>query len=953
MRFARIFRIQRGEGRLVALVAGVMFVASAALTIGESGIDALFFDRVGAQALPVQYLLQGAAAFLAMLALTATLGRLGPRRSYLAAPLVLAAAVLGGRLLLVLGAGWVYRLLWIIVTLAYLVQNIALWGTAGAVVDTRQAKRLFPIFGAGSILGAVVGGLVTRPLAASIGTNNLLFVWVGGLAAAFVLSRMILGRAPRAGRRPSRRAEASAVRDMARTFGFVRRSRLLVWMTVAAVLFSVVFFTLYLPYARAAAAHFPDPAKLAGFFGLFEAAVTGAAFLVSMFAANKLFLRFGTAAMVIVLPVLYTGAFAVMLVESGFVTLVALRFTVGTWLEGVAYPGEEALINVVPERRRDQIRAFLNGGPTQVGTVIAGVLALVGQNALTFGQFALIGLGAALLTVVAAIGIRRWYAGALVDALREGRPEVFEGPSVGQCPIELPLDADSARVLARSLRSPDVRERRLAFQLLANIPAEARPAEVADGAADDDPLVRLAAIPLLDISTKTGRGELLSVIDDPEPAVAAAAAARALAVPDGDRPESRMRELLAHADHRVRRAAVEQLALAPTAKAAELASAALRDPDAEVRATALERLAATAPDRAFDVAVGDLRDPDPAVRLAAGRALGRARGRGVDQVLEALRDPETADGAVEAVRRLELNGEGDRVRAFIRSAADLARRDRELAASIPTDDEAARLLHDAVLGRGQAVARSALWAATMLAGRRAEMQTAIENLDGPPDQVATALETLEAAGDPGLVRPLLALWEPAAPPAHMQDWLSLADSDDDEFIKRCADLVRARRQGDPMAGTVATLSPIERVLFLRNVSLFTGLSPQDLERVALLAEERGFADGEVIASEGELGDELHIVIDGTIRVVQDRGSTEHELARRATGDVVAEMSLITQSPRIASLVADGAVRTIRLGHREFESMLRERPAIAMAVMRVLANRLAEDAHRHGDAEQEA
>lgn len=107
MRFARLFRIQRGEGRLVALVVGVMFAASAALTIGESGVDALFFDRVGAQALPVMYLLQGAATFLAMLALTGTLGRLGPRRAYLGVPLVLAAAVLGGRLLLVSGAGWV------------------------------------------------------------------------------------------------------------------------------------------------------------------------------------------------------------------------------------------------------------------------------------------------------------------------------------------------------------------------------------------------------------------------------------------------------------------------------------------------------------------------------------------------------------------------------------------------------------------------------------------------------------------------------------------------------------------------------------------------------------------------------------------------------------------------------------------------------------------------------
>jgi CRP-like cAMP-binding protein len=146
-----------------------------------------------------------------------------------------------------------------------------------------------------------------------------------------------------------------------------------------------------------------------------------------------------------------------------------------------------------------------------------------------------------------------------------------------------------------------------------------------------------------------------------------------------------------------------------------------------------------------------------------------------------------------------------------------------------------------------------------------------------------------------------------------------------------------------MPGSVTALSVIERVLFLRKVTLFADLSPADLERVAQLVEERGYADGEVIAAEGEVREELHIVIEGTIRVVQGEEGSERELARRAAGDVVGEMSLIAQAPRIASLVADGPVRTIRLGRHEFESMLRERPGVALAVMRVLVQRLAEGA----------
>jgi CRP-like cAMP-binding protein len=47
-------------------------------------------------------------------------------------------------------------------------------------------------------------------------------------------------------------------------------------------------------------------------------------------------------------------------------------------------------------------------------------------------------------------------------------------------------------------------------------------------------------------------------------------------------------------------------------------------------------------------------------------------------------------------------------------------------------------------------------------------------------------------------------------------------------------------------------------------------------------------------------------------------------------------------------VAEGDVRTLRIGHREFESMLRERPDVALAVTRILATRLAEISSVDGD-----
>ena len=202
---------------------------------------------------------------------------------------------------------------------------------------------------------------------------------------------------------------------------------------------------------------------------------------------------------------------------------------------------------------------------------------------------------------------------------------------------------------------------------------------------------------------------------------------------------------------------------------------------------------------------------------------------------------------------------------------------------------------------------------------------AIENLDSTSAQRANALETLEAVGDPALVRPLLVLWEPKTAPANDGEWLAGALLDDDPFIRLCAELVRARREGDTMKASAGAISLIERVLFLRQVPLFADLTPADVERVAEIAEERGYADGETIAAEGELGNELHIVVEGVVSVIQDRDGTEHELARRTAGDGVGEMSLITHTPRIASLVASGPVRTIRIGHWKFEQHVARAP----------------------------
>ena len=387
--------------------------------------------------------------------------------------------------------------------------------------------------------------------------------------------------------------QASLLQGIKSGFAYVRRSRLLAGMAVAAVLFSVLFYSLFLPFATAATDRFTDTDALAGFFGLVGASITGGAFLMSILLTNRLFARFGVTAMMLVLPLLYLGAFGILLVGAGFATIVVLKVTTGVWLQGVASPAWETLVNVVPDDRRDETRAFLNGGPAQVGTAIAGLVALVGQDVLTARQFAAIGIVASLLTVAVVLVIRRSYVDALLRALLAARPQVFE-KATAWTPAPLDVDAQSARVLADSMRSDDVHARRFAFQLAAGLHAHALSDALAEGLHDPDPLVRLAAVGAIDASTPSGREALLGMIDDAD---TARERGRVRARPFARRPRRRAARPAArrcgrrHPTRRVGRSSTRRR----PQLAADLAERSLADPDPLVQAAALDLLASSAP----------------------------------------------------------------------------------------------------------------------------------------------------------------------------------------------------------------------------------------------------------------------------------------------------------------------------------------------------------------------
>jgi ATP:ADP antiporter, AAA family len=959
-RLLAALRLYRGEGRTVAVLVAIAFLADAGVMIAQSAIDALFFARYGVGKLPLMYALVGAAMFATTLGLAVLLTRVGRARAFLLIPAVIFVAALVGRVALEAGAPWVYAVLWLVRNIAQSTLILAVWGLAGLVADTRQAKRWFPVIAAGGVMGLVIGGVATAPLAATLGSANLLFVWAAliagatGLAWWLVHTEGILLAAPRGRTRAHGSNLTGGLAD-------VVRSGLLRWMSAAELLVAVLFSLLYLAFSKVAVERYPDANKLAAFFGVFFAIGMATAFVISLFITSRLLARFGLPTVVLVLPVLYLVGFGAAIATATFATLVAFRFAQVAWDNGGANGTWESLINTFPADRRDRARAFLYGVPWQLGTMLAGLVAFIAQRLghpdILYGA----GLFAAILAVASVRQIRGAYPRALVSALREGRPAIFGAPG-GPRPAVLEADATSLAVLEGLLGDNDPAVRRLAAHALgdfelkaaetvlflaledpsADVRAEAlasldrlgEPSAIRAARqclSDRDSTVRQAALAVL---THSGALPERTLLADDDPAVRSQAAALLLG------HESEARQTLVRDVHdpssEVRAGALRGIAAARIGGASSIAFEALTDPDAEVRGEALRAIAATAPEDAVASLIDALVDDDPRVRAAAVDGLAEVGTPASEAVSEALFD-QRREEALAALERLPLDGAAGRLRRFASEAVARALEDIRLRDALgPPDGDALELLRRSLGARAVRNAIDALRAAALL-GDRATASAAIENLTvTDPAQRANAVEVIETVGEPAIVRPLLALLEPPRIGERDPNVLEQLRSDDDQWIRACAEFASEALEGVTMTRTETTVPLVERVVFLRRAPLFAALPPQDLQPIADVAEEHLFAEGDLIAEEGEPGETTYVIVEGDVDVVAD-GRT---LAVRGSGDVIGEMSVISSRPRVASLRAKTDVRVLEIHKPAFEAILRERPDTALALMRVLCERLA-------------
>jgi len=131
------------------------------------------------------------------------------------------------------------------------------------------------------------------------------------------------------------------------------------------------------------------------------------------------------------------------------------------------------------------------------------------------------------------------------------------------------------------------------------------------------------------------------------------------------------------------------------------------------------------------------------------------------------------------------------------------------------------------------------------------------------------------------------------------------------------------------------LSPVEKMLHLRALDLFEGLTTHQLSELARVVREVTYADGETIVAEGEFDDRMYFIVSGDVSISR----AGQELARLGPRDFFGEMSVFDGETRSATATAVGEVRLLRLTRNDLFEVMEDQPAIGIGICQILVRRV--------------
>ena len=136
-----------------------------------------------------------------------------------------------------------------------------------------------------------------------------------------------------------------------------------------------------------------------------------------------------------------------------------------------------------------------------------------------------------------------------------------------------------------------------------------------------------------------------------------------------------------------------------------------------------------------------------------------------------------------------------------------------------------------------------------------------------------------------------------------------------------------------------------RIRDLKTFPLLNRLSDEELSLLAAVMQERSFPAGTEILREGEEGDEMFLLLEGSVDILKTTPFGDKYVTASLQDSYhcsFGEMALIDKGKRSATVQAKTDCRTLSLKYEAFQSFCRENPTIGLELLMSISATLVRD-----------
>jgi len=123
---------------------------------------------------------------------------------------------------------------------------------------------------------------------------------------------------------------------------------------------------------------------------------------------------------------------------------------------------------------------------------------------------------------------------------------------------------------------------------------------------------------------------------------------------------------------------------------------------------------------------------------------------------------------------------------------------------------------------------------------------------------------------------------------------------------------------------------------IENIPFLAALPAEERGRLLTNAKVVRFDPGQVVIERDQPAQGMYVVTQGTARV--DVGGRYHDLKR---GALLGEMGLLSSKPRMRTVTAMEGFEALEIEVADLDAFLRENPGVAIAMLKIIAERLRE------------